>query len=1068
VGQDRRGLPAGKAQTFYGLDHWLACAIVLLAALALPLPSGAASVVPAGLVFEAPQFARDGLTDGSFAERIRKSGSLGGGAGSCCITGWVEYDVLIPVEGWYELSTVGAATGTGFLVYPADSLPTSDRAFAFHGGTMVLGQEDRIGVAWFDVGPHRIRVSRFYWTGFPQITRIQLRPAGAGIQDRIHLSLEGDRSIFRLGQCAALQIRYGPLLTATALELRLRVRERWNQPPTRTVPFTLPPTAKPTLLNVGIPCDQPGSYFLGLGRAGHDFSSREVRWIAYEVHDTASRQVSLYGRKRRLIADIDATSVPPEYSGGATRLTTTTAGTYRESGDTGFTRFQRTPPAARSLLQEPSWFAYRVPALTPQRPYLVEVEYPDDALRTFAVMMRESAPLDYPVSIGIDTGGDLATSGRMQRRAFIYWPRSPEPRLVVATAHDGRRAALARIRIWSLDDTETDSITTRMPANGRQFAHWYEEGLNFLSLFGAPDRDAVGQRVAIDRWFDVLASEHIGTVMPTVLVYSFALYPSKFNLAFSGGTDADALQRMLLAAERRRLRVIPEFHPRADELLYSLTEPRGDSRLLLSKDGGYALLHPDGRTRRIPPYFNPINARVQDWYVSMIGEMADRYAESPALGGVSLRLMDWFNGALNNFVSLDWGYDAATIARFQRDTGLMVPTPGDTAAGDSPGAAKFRFHWLTSDAKRRQVWLQWRADQITRLIERIRDRVKQARSDLVVYLNVFDTGHSSLSVREALLQRGIDVDRLARTEGIRLINSLHGYGRREGDLAATMADRERLVDPLILGALRHGTQPGHHLASARYIEMTDAVIPPARLGFPAETRRTWASMAMAPSSPANLERFAIPLAETDAQFLGDGGNQYVFGDPQIREFAREFRFIPAVAFRPDPSARDPVALWSLTEADGMAFYVVNRERWPVRVTLRASGAGALHRPSDGSSIGLSGKGVAEITLPPHALRFFRARKATHVELLSTSLPPEAIAHAKALSAWVTSRAERATIGQSKLDSAGRARLASLASEVQAALASGETWRARTLFERSALLPIYQKLDDYPPGWVPVR
>lgn len=1008
----------------------------------------------------ATSYSRASLSELGFEERIRKSGSLGGGAGSCCITGTVEYAFRAPSAGWYELITTGTAAGVEFILTPEGGSGNDDKVFTFEGGTALAGNEDKVGMVWLDAGAYRLRLRRDYWTGFPQITAIHLRPGSGSLMHSLNVSATGGR-VARIGECRPLRLRYGPLAEDTLVDLLQR--DRFGERP-RVTAARLPATPVFSAISVPVPCDREGSFLLSFGHRGHEFSWRESRLFEYEVYSNAARTANLYSLKRKLVAEIDAAVTPPDFwGGGTTRVVPFPEGAYRESGDTGFTPFQRSPAALRLTMRDPSWFAYTLSGLLPQKPYVVEVEYPDDKLRTFGVQMRETLPLEYPVSIAIDTGGEYSTSGRVARREFVYWPRTSDPRITFSTAHDGRRAAVSKIRVFEL----AESTGTPQKVSGsatRQFVHWYEEGTNFLSLFGAPGTDARSQRVAIERWFDLLLSENATTVMPTVLIYSFALYPSRINVAFSGGAESDTLRRMLLIAEPRGLKVVPEFHPRGDELVRGVSDPTHRQRYLLSKDGNQAFFNPDGKTRRIPPYFNPLDPEIADWYVSMIGEMTDQYADSKALSGVSLRVMQWFNGAFNNLVSIDWGYDASTASAFQASSGLTFPVEGRPEAGNSRAAAQARFRWLTSDPARKAAWLEWRAGRITHLVERIRDRVRKSRPDLLVHLNFFDAGPSNADVRQGLLERGLDVDALSRVEGVRLINNLHGYGRREKDAQSTMVDRERLLDPSILNVFRSSGQPGYFITSARYLEVTEAVTPPILLGMPKETRMTWASLAANPAETAILERLAIPLAEADAQMLGDGGNQYVFGNPSLREFVREFRHVPAAPFVPYPSARDPVALWTLGRQDAFHFYVVNREPFPTNITLTLSSASRLVRPSDGSELRLGAGRRMVIDLPPYGIRYFRAEPTARIESASISIPPREQQRTKALAAWVSGQADRTAARWLALSSEERKLLDQLRSEVTLAASRNETWRTRTLFERSALLPLYRSLGEQPPGW----
>ncbi|MEI6318579.1 MAG: hypothetical protein WCS09_08695 [Pseudomonadota bacterium] len=75
----------------------------------------------------ATSYSRASLSEIGFEERIRKSGRLGGGAGSCCITGTVEYAFHASSAGWYELITTGTAAGVEFALTPEGGSGDDDK-----------------------------------------------------------------------------------------------------------------------------------------------------------------------------------------------------------------------------------------------------------------------------------------------------------------------------------------------------------------------------------------------------------------------------------------------------------------------------------------------------------------------------------------------------------------------------------------------------------------------------------------------------------------------------------------------------------------------------------------------------------------------------------------------------------------------------------------------------------------------------------------------------------------------------------------------------------------------------
>src|SRR5262249_32084801 len=193
----------------------------------------------------------------------------------------------------------------------------------------------------------------------------------------------------------------------------------------------------------------------------------------------------------------------------------------------------------------------------------------------------------------------------------------------------------------------------------------------------------------------------------------------------------------------------------------------------------------------------------------------------------------------------------------------------------------------------------------------------------------------------------------------------YSYGRRERE-AAEKGARDALLDPAALHAAAPPGTPGRFVFGTYYLEATDAIAPPEQLGFPASTRRTWMSAVANPAGRNALERYAIAVAETDAVLLGDGGNGSTTGVPRVAEFVADFRLLPAVAFRAAPGGGEPVAVRSARVGDRLYFYAVNRERYPVQVELRLSGAKAATRLSTGEPLGVRG-GIVEIALRPYEL-----------------------------------------------------------------------------------------------------
>jgi hypothetical protein len=978
------------------------------------------------------------------------------------VNGWFEYDFDIGATGWYTLWIHGNTNGVEFLVDPDKNGRVAPEA-RFLSGSGQNPAVDKIGNVWLTAGRHRVRLQRYYWTGFPSISAVELRPSDGTLGDSVAVATPDPIRIFRKGQCPSLEIVAGGLSTPEKLGIAEMDPYTFVTYRSHSVPIPASPT--PTRQRFALTCDQEGFRILWFADSKGSIRNERLRGFFYEVTDSQIPPKQTSKRSSAPVLAIDCAEQSPDYSGGATRVVRRNYGAYRESDETGWTRFQRTPELVRRAVPEPSWFAYKLSGLTAQERYRIEVDFPDDRWRTFGMAMRESTPLSYPVAVGVDTGQEFRLSHGMQTMAMTVWPRAGDPRLTFMTAHEGSRAACSQIRVYRADAPEP--IRSDKPGKYRRFMNWQEEGANFASLLGPIDENQRGQHQAAERWAEAAAGIGVSTLVPTVVIYSFALYPSKYNVAFSNPGD-DSLRRVLLAAEKYRLGVIPELHPRADELAWGdSTAGAVPDNLLVDKNGRNNYFAGDGKTRNFPPHFNPLSAKNQDWYVAMVGELADRYKDSPALEGVSLRVMQWANPALNNLVSLDWGYDDTTVAQFKRETHSAVPmgSPGD------PNRFAQRYSWLTTAGL--QAWVNWRCSKIANLITRIRDRLRQTRGDLNLYLDVFAGGEAfapsfsaagGVTMRSRLREAGIDTGLLAKIDGVVLVNSGHSFGRREPD-ALRRGYRDTLLDPASISAMRGVDGRGHFMSTQNYLEATDAVIPPDRLGFPANTKRTWAGIVANPPGRFALERYAVLLAEGDALTLGDGGNGYSFGPPVVREFMETFRRLPAVPFNSRRDALDPVAVRTLSTPEGLWIYAVNRERYPVKLDLTLTGASRLSRLADGLPLTLA-DGRISFELKPYELLGIRAEKEASLGSINTEAPKEERDSLERMISTVERQSRLSSMGKllrPKMGDADIKLLQDAAAEARKAFSAGHLWRARSVLEHSSLLAAYRKFGCFPPG-----
>ncbi|MEI8197911.1 MAG: family 10 glycosylhydrolase, partial [Phycisphaerae bacterium] len=600
----------------------------------------------------------------------------------------------------------------------------------------------------------------------------------------------------------------------------------------------------------------------------------------------------------------------------------------------------------------------------PQQTYMIEVDYPDDSLRTFCIGLMERKMMDYPPAGGVDSGGEFSLSHKMQTQRFFHWPRGTEQRVLFFNAQNRRRAAASKIRLYRV---EGPLPALNVPATGgRSFGFWLEEGDRWATFQGAPTKNLEGYLLSMNRWAEAAAYMGANTLSPTLAIYQNVLYPSKcfdgYFRIIGGERDPmtiDLTRMLLLVCEKHEMRFQPDFHPtwngykrlKVDDGPY-VAGPRPMPHLMVSKDGEVG----DGPFRA---YFNPIYPANMEWLLQMAGEFADRYKDSPALDGVQLRIMAWVWESRNGWPSLNWGYDDYTVNLFAKETHTEIPVKAD-----DPQRFHMRYEWLMENAKTQ--WMQWRCEKITDLYRRVGERVRQARPDLTVYSTIhggtMDLAYISdldwsrnaerLGLRAGYAECGYDVDALSKLQGVRLINGNHYYGRRQRNEISEQTSRDALLNPAWVGVFRGPTGLVSHLMGNSYFEAND-VVKPGKFGLEGVKPQGFVGV-VNPAGRHYLERYALVLAENDESLILDGGEGYLLGQDQyLHEFLAEYRPLPAQRFTARPDARDPVAVWELKEAQKFWFYAVNRERYPMEVRITLQGTPSVTRLGTGKDTALA-------------------------------------------------------------------------------------------------------------------
>lgn len=856
--------------------------------------------------------------------------------------GWFDYEFTTKEVGWYVLvvESAPAPTKTEFIV---DAIQVLSGQISPGN----IGGPNRVGSVWLAPGSHTLRIQNFFWTGFPKISKVRLEgPSGV---PTFALMKPGFPS-YSLNSCLPIEIEAGGNEKEFLLEISFRTARDERQV---LVPVVSSP--KPIVVSVPPVCDLPGAVQVDIGVVGSNATTRLQ--TKYFVFGNSEGELAIV--KGNLVTSIDAGRRVPDFASGQSSVVNWSAGTYRESSASGSTPYVRHPYVSAP----PGWFSYAVDNLTPGLPYIFEIEYPDDAERVFVASVRDEGTSGYTASLGMETGGIWPLSNVNAKKSLVVWPSGRLIRVLLVNVHSGMRAALSRINIYQ--GVQQRITRPKNTTHNRDFSLWNEEGSNFRAPVGVA-REASATFDAVERYMALVAGAGASLFFPTAVVYDTQMYPSKFNLAFRE-SGQDELSALLLGARKFGLKVVPQLHPRADELLWKARNSyERDALLARSRSGNQHLLDSRGSIRR-PPFFNPLNKDVRSWYVGMIGELADRFSEFPEFVGVDLRVSSWQNPGFNNFVSLDWGYDYLTVSEFYTESGIQEPA-GLDLGGNDPQAEPRRYRDLISNHRR--AWIDWRCRKITSIFADIASRIRRARPDLNLYVSLVALLPYGRATEDEMRQMGIDIEMLSKIDGLILVDAQTRYGAREGSFDWR---RKRSDETSSFLTYASHDRP-RSLIPMQYIEIPGGTVSASQIGLPPTRNEPYTSAASEPPGRFALARFAKVLGLADVFMLGDGGNGFFFGSSDRVEFVNEFRNLPMLPFErvPEPQG-DDIAIWQ----QGRWFYVVNMTDRNLKVSVSLVGTDYVTRVSTDENIRLQ-HGIVDVELRPFDLRVFGKRPESRV------------------------------------------------------------------------------------------
>ena len=563
---------------------------------------------------------------------------------------------------------------------------------------------------------------------------------------------------------------------------------------------------------------------------------------------------------------------------------------------------------------------------------------------------------------GVDVR-DEAWSGskpHWAKHRLVFWPRTTAPILLVTNRREQQPAVYGKIRVLAgWDHLPKAAVAARRPP-GACWRRHLDRPL-FPANFSAPESLDAWSGRSLDDWGTFHAGglrlveylQHVGYngLMISVLADGSAIYPSalaeptpRYDTGMFFGTAQDPLRKDVLEMlfrlfDREDLQLIPAL-----EFAAPLPELEAACRRGRATADGIDWIGPDGSTwrqsyaahRGLAPYYNTLEPRVQEAMLGVVRELTRRYAHHRSFAGLALRLSAYGYAQLPG---PQWGMDDGTIARFEHDARLRVP-------GEGPGRFAARAAFLTSD-DHRGAWLQWRADQLHRFYDRVRQTLAADRPGAPLYLAGADmlcgaeieaelrpVLPPNNTLADSLLQAGIDLRQYQDDPGLVLLRPERIVpGRR---LNAQAVDLEINQMPDADAYFRSLPCPG----SLFYHPPREIPLPSFAQKSPIRSLYAGLNTQSTPSAARNRERFVHSLAVMDSQVLIDGGWLLSMGQEEsLADLVAIYRRLPAVRFaavadnRGDP-ATQPVTFRFASLQGRTYVYAVNDAPFAVTAAVR--------------------------------------------------------------------------------------------------------------------------------------
>jgi len=390
-----------------------------------------------------------------------------------------------------------------------------------------------------------------------------------------------------------------------------------------------------------------------------------------------------------------------------------------------------------------------------------------------------------------------------------------------------------------------------------------------------------------------------------------------------------------------------------------------------------------------PPLLNSLHPRVQKAILDLIDEHVTMCGDQPSFAGIGFAL--WPSSPMHVAARLVTSYDDWSVTEFARHIGQTPP-------GQARDAKRFRSRadWILNDSTRKEAWVRWRCDGMTRFYAECGRRLAAAGPNAKLRLMIQEPyPEAKPNPARDSLEQGLDIAALAQNPQIiidRWLNqTAHRSTEKDGQAPASIIYDQVELTGAFQMPFRGLARPSVTLHQ-QYFE-SHAVLgrgDTPKLKFPEPWKLEAMGRACQPTPWGRhfLRHYARSMLLFDPQWIAIGG--FTIGtmgaEHEVREFVRAFNALPAVRFEEVGCTGPAIVRKALAEGVRWA-YAVNFTHHPADVALKVS-VPSVRDAVTGEVVKISG-GAFAVQLAPYELRVWRMHKDAAFELNQPLREPEA-------------------------------------------------------------------------------